>query len=721
MTFPGYRRIGGSPPPSPTGPIGGSYRSPYIDSPTSALRIVPPALPGGFATGRGGFGTQPGQEMGAITGGFGASRGYVPGTQGPEMTGLWDPATMPGFAATRGGGMYSTPATSSMLMSFEESARNQGANRAQSPVPRRDPRFDMVSEGQDVVQDFWQEQYDRYVADMAFAEEDIRSQYSAGIEGLEDEIGDMRAAAAALGIPFDEYLATRHEIGGTVEGADPLSPTMMPVITKIYDDAEAEMKDVFAKIDMNLGPQATATIVGKMKDFEGTIEDVIRTDEASIDLLHEKSSEYAKALAQSAYSNDIYGALDAEVKINATLDNKIEEATEEVARQKRAMQAAIDAAQNRIAATTEWEEPTFDMVWGETLNEYFESNNVPPHERESAMGIFQQIMDSDPSYGLNEGAFRRGINDYFNTSALNAIGLNSETIERAVGETGNDALLQLISSQNVGQMFRNGQTKALEAAMAASGIDPKMIPRIIASGTRSADDLPSPDAAEAKHLRNMYTSRQQISSNWDNIVANFGPRVNEGDLIIAPNGYINPVVGGAKYSNDWGNPRGGGTRSHEGTDMFAPKGTPVVSPVDGTIVSIDYGKLGGNFVKVKDKQGNTHYLAHLDTQSKNISVGQSVRAGTVVGTVGNTGNAASTPPHLHYGIYTANGATNPYPVLESARGGQPAYVGAGSGYKSGGSTSTGKPKTPTTNRPKRKSTYRPRGKSTGFGYSSGRG
>jgi murein DD-endopeptidase MepM/ murein hydrolase activator NlpD len=67
-------------------------------------------------------------------------------------------------------------------------------------------------------------------------------------------------------------------------------------------------------------------------------------------------------------------------------------------------------------------------------------------------------------------------------------------------------------------------------------------------------------------------------------------------------------------------------------------------------------------VAVFGPAGHTHYYAHLD-QFAGAGRGDRVQVGTVLGTVGNTGNARTTPPHLHYGIYTDSGAINPYPLL----------------------------------------------------------
>ena len=114
----------------------------------------------------------------------------------------------------------------------------------------------------------------------------------------------------------------------------------------------------------------------------------------------------------------------------------------------------------------------------------------------------------------------------------------------------------------------------------------------------------------------------------------------------------------------WGAPRDGGRRKHEGNDIFAPKGTELLALTDGKITRVNNGGLGGKTVWLYDaKRDLRYYYAHLDEQL--VSRGQYVRRGDVVGTVGNTGNARTTPPHLHFGIY-AGGAIDPFPFLQRA-------------------------------------------------------
>lgn len=113
-------------------------------------------------------------------------------------------------------------------------------------------------------------------------------------------------------------------------------------------------------------------------------------------------------------------------------------------------------------------------------------------------------------------------------------------------------------------------------------------------------------------------------------------------------------------------------RKHEGIDIFAAKGTPVRSTTEGIVSRIGTNKLGGNVVWVLGPGGHRHYYAHLD-QVANIRTGERIGAGALLGFVGNTGNAKLTPPHLHYGIYTGNGAINPFPLLSGKAAASPAH------------------------------------------------
>jgi murein DD-endopeptidase MepM/ murein hydrolase activator NlpD len=125
-------------------------------------------------------------------------------------------------------------------------------------------------------------------------------------------------------------------------------------------------------------------------------------------------------------------------------------------------------------------------------------------------------------------------------------------------------------------------------------------------------------------------------------------------------------VGPRDLVDTWGAAREGGRR-HEGIDIFARRNTPVHSATEGVVSKVGWNTLGGRVVVVMGPGGNHHYYAHLEKFGQ-LDVGAWIDSGTVIGYVGNTGNARTTPPHLHYGIYTLSGqALDPYPFLVGAR------------------------------------------------------
>ena len=123
--------------------------------------------------------------------------------------------------------------------------------------------------------------------------------------------------------------------------------------------------------------------------------------------------------------------------------------------------------------------------------------------------------------------------------------------------------------------------------------------------------------------------------------------------------FVFPVRGTYTYTNDWHAPRTG--HLHQGCDIFASTGTPCVAVVSG-VASTGEGKNAGLYIRLAGDDGNVYYYMHLDR------FGQTgrVAAGTVIGYVGDSGNAKGGPPHLHFEVHPGGGeAVNPYPILKA--------------------------------------------------------
>ena len=148
-----------------------------------------------------------------------------------------------------------------------------------------------------------------------------------------------------------------------------------------------------------------------------------------------------------------------------------------------------------------------------------------------------------------------------------------------------------------------------------------------------------------------------------------GPRASRGAVplaiplgplaVIGSGAWICPVQGPHAFSNDWGQPRSGG-RTHQGNDIMAPRGTPVVASVAGRVKGHNSG-LGGISYYLDGDDGNTYFGTHLNNLS---GASGHVAAGTVVGYVGSSGNASESAPHLHFEIHPGGGrAVNPFSTL----------------------------------------------------------
>ena len=155
---------------------------------------------------------------------------------------------------------------------------------------------------------------------------------------------------------------------------------------------------------------------------------------------------------------------------------------------------------------------------------------------------------------------------------------------------------------------------------------------------------------------------------------------------LSPCGYVFPVYGDASFSDTWGAPRAT-TGRHQGTDIFALLGAPILAVADGTLFSVGWNRIGGWRLWLRDRQGNQFYYAHLAAYSPITRNGAEVKAGQVVGFNGNSGDAQGTPFHVHFEIHPVgmlplgyDGVVAPYPYLIAWRRVEDVALTAGTGW-----------------------------------------
>lgn len=137
-------------------------------------------------------------------------------------------------------------------------------------------------------------------------------------------------------------------------------------------------------------------------------------------------------------------------------------------------------------------------------------------------------------------------------------------------------------------------------------------------------------------------------------------------------------IGVAQLRSNWGEARGGGMRGHQGLDVMAPAGAPVIAAADGKVEKLYFSRGGGITLYQRSDDGRwMFYYAHLRDYASGMSEGQQVRAGETIAYVGDTGNAGAGNYHLHFGVarmapgegWWQGTPVDPYPLLAGERPG----------------------------------------------------
>ena len=137
-------------------------------------------------------------------------------------------------------------------------------------------------------------------------------------------------------------------------------------------------------------------------------------------------------------------------------------------------------------------------------------------------------------------------------------------------------------------------------------------------------------------------------------------------VLLTGKGFVFPVYGKHNYGDTYGAFRAD-TGFHEGNDIFAEAGTPLVAVCDGSLNRVGTLPISGNRLWVKcSKTGDSFFYAHLSAFATDTRSGLKVKAGQVIGFVGSTGDAEQTPPHCHFEVHPGDGpSVDPYPFLRA--------------------------------------------------------
>lgn len=233
------------------------------------------------------------------------------------------------------------------------------------------------------------------------------------------------------------------------------------------------------------------------------------------------------------------------------------------------------------------------------------------------------------------------------------------TVELPVQETG---YVDPVRPEAIGVRvaLQRGQSVAIDASLA-----PDATARIFLDVFRVLDD----STAAPRHVAAADSGARSLGfepSRTGEYIIRFQPELLRGGrytlrIRTGPSlGFPVDGVSERAIQSRFGAARDGGTRRHHGVDIFAPRGTPVIAATSGTVSRVRETEIGGRVVWLRDaNRSQSLYYAHLDTQL--VADGQHVERGDTLGTVGNTGNARTTPPHLHFGIYRrGEGPVDPF-------------------------------------------------------------
>jgi murein DD-endopeptidase MepM/ murein hydrolase activator NlpD len=294
-----------------------------------------------------------------------------------------------------------------------------------------------------------------------------------------------------------------------------------------------------------------------------------------------------------------------------------------------------------------------ETLWSDRViaNRYLEAALAADTERIAAQAEVLTLFDADLEYLAAE------IESFVAAEAVAIVRIDE--LETAVAEL--DHQYTTLAAAYEAEVLYNATTTTTTLAPATTTTTRPITTTTLAPTTTTTSPTTTPPSTTTT-IGTGTTTTTVPSTTTTTVVA---PTTTTTIPPVPVGGLVCPVQGPHHFRDTWGAPRSGG-RTHQGVDMMADRGTPLVAIEAGTVGRLSNGGLGGITVWLLGDSGTEYYYAHMDDWAPGLAQGQRVAIGGSLGTVGSTGNAPDAWPHLHFQLHPNGGeAINPFPTVDA--------------------------------------------------------
>lgn len=473
---------------------------------------------------------------------------------------------------------------------------------------------------------------------------ELENEYMDRIGALEDELAGYRGGLAGTNAAYASYADDADAIlreAAEVEAEALPATAVVEEVDRTYNEFDGAMQETLQKIDSNGNDALAKQMSNELRDMQTTFTDALRADITDQDTLHQLAGAQAQALANMAWKDDLYNAERSRFELELQINKMIADQQEEIDNTRQQMNDDMQKINDEFASI----QVTPDELWNRGMGDFLAKEGFNAAEQQDIVEMWDQIFANNPLANQDYGMFKQEISRAVNLENLSRLGMLPQMLNWATASPENQAEFDkyIVHSISDSAFVQIGQMAGIDAAAFLG---------------RPDVELASINDTEYKTLLDLWGYKKDFSENYDQYT-NVDPQVLGGSVSFNPAGnFAYPVAG----ENWWS---GGGfgkiTRSdgtikdHQGIDIHAPHGTPIVAATGGVVVREGENGVGGWTITIQQPDGQyTHYYAHMQARSS-LRKGDTVSIGDMIGQVGDSGNAAGGNPHLHYGIRDTTG------------------------------------------------------------------